>query len=103
MLPLDISKFLPLVSRPGRYLGNEWNSCHKDHSEAELKVALAFPDIYEVGMSNLGLAILYHLLNAEEEIVAERVYAPWVDMESLMHRERIPLFSLEALFYVLYE
>ena len=62
----------------------------------KVRVALAFPDIYEVGMSHLGLAILYHLLNAREEVVAERVYAPWVDMEDLMRKRKIPLFSLES-------
>ncbi len=93
---LNIAGILPLVSRPARYIGNEWNSVHKDHRKMKVRVALAFPDIYEVGMSHLGLAILYHLLNAREEVVAERVYAPWVDMEGLMRKRDIPLFSLES-------
>ncbi len=93
---LNLSRILPLVSRPARYIGNEWNSVHKDHREMKVRVALAFPDVYEVGMSHLGLTILYHLLNDREEVVAERVYAPWVDMEDLMRKKRIPLFSLES-------
>ena len=93
---LDLSAILPLVSRPARYIGNEWNSVHKNHGEIKVRVALAFPDVYEVGMSHLGLIILYHLLNAREEVAAERVYAPWVDMEDLMRKKKIPLFSLES-------
>ncbi len=93
---LNLSAILPLVSRPARYVGNEWNSVHKDHRKMKVRVALAFPDVYEVGMSHLGLIILYHLLNAQEEIVAERVYAPWVDMEDVMRKQGIPLFSLES-------
>ncbi|NOX96531.1 MAG: TIGR03960 family B12-binding radical SAM protein [Nitrospirae bacterium] len=93
---LNLSGILPLVSRPARYIGNEWNSVHKDHRKMKVRVALAFPDVYEVGMSHLGLKILYHLLNTREEVVAERVYAPWIDMENLMRRKGIPLFSLES-------
>ncbi len=91
-----IEGMLPLVSKPARYLGNEINSIHKDHDQVELKVALAFPDTYEVGMSHLGLKILYHILNSRENIVAERVYTPWVDAQKIMEKERIPLFSLES-------
>ena len=87
---------LPLVSRPARYLGNEINSIHKDHNKVALKVALAFPDTYEVGMSHLGLKILYHILNDQDNILAERVYAPWIDAQGIMKKENIPLFSLES-------
>ncbi len=87
---------MPLVSRPARYIGNEWNSVHKDHRKQAVKIALAFPDVYEVGMSHLGLSILYHLLNAQEGVVAERTFSPWVDMENLMRERRVPLFSLES-------
>lgn len=87
---------LPLVSRPARYLGNEINSIRKDHRKVNLKVALAFPDTYEVGMSHLGLKILYHILNSKESIVAERVYTPWIDAQEIMRKEGIPLFSLET-------
>ena len=71
---MNLAHLLPLVSRPARYIGNEWNSVHKDHRKQRLKIALAFPDVYEVGMSHLGLAILYHLLNAQEGVVAERAF-----------------------------
>ncbi len=91
-----IKGMLPLVSRPARYLGNEINSIHKDHRKADLKVALAFPDAYEVGMSHLGLKILYHILNSKENIACERVYTPWVDAQEIMRKEGIPLFSLES-------
>ncbi|MGQ9852515.1 MAG: radical SAM protein, partial [Candidatus Oleimicrobiaceae bacterium] len=89
-------RILPRVSKPGRYLGNEINVVRKPFDDAELRVALAFPDVYEMGMSYLGFDILYHLLNREPWIVAERVYAPWVDMEEALRRHRVPLFSLES-------
>lgn len=86
---------LPLVSRPAQYVGNEYSSTHKPRSAA-MRVALAYPDLYEVGMSNLGLSILYHLLNNLDGIAAERVYAPEVDMEEFLREKAIPLFSLES-------
>jgi radical SAM family uncharacterized protein/radical SAM-linked protein len=91
-----IKGMLPLVSRPARYLGNEINSIHKDHNKVALKVVLAFPDTYEMGMSHLGLKILYHILNDRDNILAERVYAPWIDAQEIMKKENIPLFSLES-------
>ncbi len=87
---------LPEVSKPTRYIGNEWNSVHKDHAQASLKVAFAFPDTYEVGMSHIGLKILYHLVNRNEKWLAERVFAPWTDMEDLMRKHNLPLFALES-------
>lgn len=84
------------VTKPTRYTGGEVNSITKDWEEVSLKVGLVFPDSYEVGMSHLGLKILYHLLNGQQDILAERIYAPWMDMEEVMRRERIPLFSLES-------
>ncbi|MCX8011566.1 MAG: B12-binding domain-containing radical SAM protein, partial [Desulfobacterota bacterium] len=68
------------VTRASRYLGNEPNSVHKDLDTQRVKFLLAFPDVYEVGMSHLGFQILYHLLNSRADVVAERVFAPWVDM-----------------------
>ncbi|MBP1764834.1 MAG: hypothetical protein H6Q65_1892, partial [Firmicutes bacterium] len=85
------------VIKPGRYTGNELNSVVKDHSQMKVKFALAMPDVYEVGMSNLGLKILYEVLNQQPDIVAERVYATWVDMEAEMRKQQIPLFSLDSL------
>ena len=91
-----LERILLKVTRPARYTGREWNSIVKDWDQVGVKVALAYPDIYEVGMSNLGLMILYDILNREDDILAERVYAPWVDMEEAMRQAGIPLFSLES-------
>jgi len=91
-----INQILPQVLRPARYIGNELNSIHKDWDAVKLHVALAYPDLYEVGMSNLGLQILYHILNSQDEVLAERVYAPARDMEEMLNANRLPLFSLES-------
>ena len=91
-----LDRFLPNVTMPARYAGGEWNAVHKDWSQIAVKVALAYPDVYEVGMSNLGLAILYELLNQQPDVVAERVYAPWMDMEMAMRRTGTAAFSLES-------
>ncbi|MDI9571500.1 MAG: TIGR03960 family B12-binding radical SAM protein [Pseudomonadota bacterium] len=87
---------LHLVVKPSRYLGGEVNAVRKDRRACRLSVALAFPDTYEVGMSHLGLQILYELLNGRDGIIAERVYAPWPDMEGLLRRHAIPLATLES-------
>ncbi|MGE5559778.1 MAG: TIGR03960 family B12-binding radical SAM protein [Chloroflexota bacterium] len=92
----DIDRILPLVSKPARYVGNEWNSIHKDHDRVDVKVAFAFPDVYEVGMSHLGSKILYHEINRRADAVCERVFAPWIDMEALMRERGLPLFALES-------
>jgi radical SAM family uncharacterized protein len=95
---IDIEKFdrvLKRVEKPARYIGMEKNSIKKDLSKVKVKFAFAFPDIYEVGMSHLGLHILYNLLNNEEDIACERVFAPWFDMEKEMKKEGIPLYTLE--------
>ncbi len=88
-------KILPAVSKPARYIGNELNSIHKDH-KGMVKVALCYPDTYEIGMSNLGLSILYHLINKREDALCERVFSPWPDMEAAMKEHGVPLFSLES-------
>lgn len=84
------------VEKPARYMGNEWNSVHKNLDEMDIRFAFCFPDTYEVGMSHLGMRILYHLLNERQDICCERVFAPWVDMEAKMREHGIPLFSLES-------
>ncbi len=84
------------VIKPARYTGGEWNSIVKDWDKTPIKVALSYPDVYEVGMSNMALPILYELLNRQPDVLAERVYAPWVDMEEIMRARGIPLFSLES-------
>ncbi|MEK6725836.1 MAG: TIGR03960 family B12-binding radical SAM protein [Deltaproteobacteria bacterium] len=92
---------LPLVSKPSRYLGTEVNSIHKDLDKVDVKIALAFPDVYEVGMSHQGLHILYHILNRIPEVAAERVYAPWIDMEKILRERSLPLSSLESNLHLL--
>jgi len=91
-----LDSILPTVRKPARYTGREYNSVHKDLSDDVVKVALAYPDVYEVGMSNLGLSILYDILNQMDGVLAERAYTPWLDMEQAMRRARIPLYSLES-------
>jgi radical SAM family uncharacterized protein/radical SAM-linked protein len=89
-------QILPLVSKPGRYIGNEINIVRKNLNEVDTRIALVFPDVYEVGMSYLGFPILYNILNHLPGVYAERVFAPWVDMEAQMRAQGIPLFSLET-------
>ena len=84
------------VLKPARYTGGELNSVIKDHNKVEATIALALPDVYEVGMSNLGLKILYEVLNDRADLAAERVYAPWVDMENELSCNKISLYSLET-------
>jgi len=91
-----IKDLLPLVSRPTRYLGGEINACRKAINQAKLRFALVFPDAYEIGMSHLGMQILYGLLNAQEGIVCERAFSPWFDMEALLRSRGIPLGTLES-------
>jgi len=91
-----LDKILPQVAKPARYTGNEWNCRVKDWDETNLRIALAYPDIYEIGMSNMALPILYELLNNQPDVLAERFYAPWVDMASVIKSQGIPLFSLES-------
>ena len=93
MKPTDI---LPLIRRPSRYLGNEINACHKDWSEASLRIALIFPDLYEIGMSHLGLHILYHIINEIPWALADRAYCPDIDLEKLLKSKKVPLWGLES-------
>ncbi|MCE5322726.1 TIGR03960 family B12-binding radical SAM protein [bacterium] len=91
-----INGVLPRVAKPARYTGGELNCVVKPLDEVSVRIALAFPDVYEVGMSNLGLRILYHILNSDAHTAAERVFAPAFDMEEQMRSAGIPLFSLES-------
>ena len=93
---LVLDKLLRSVKRPGRYTGGELNSILKDWSSIKVRMAFAFPDVYEVGMSHLGLRILYGLVNQHQEFLMERVFAPWPDMEAELRRQGFPLFSLES-------
>ena len=91
-----LERILLKVQKPGRYVGGELNAVVKDWDEIETKIAFIFPDIYDIGISNLGLQILYDLVNQRPDALAERAYAPWVDMEDLMRAKEIPLYSLES-------
>ncbi len=98
-MPIDLNlleRILPTVRKPGRYVGGEYNAVVKNWDAIPTRVCLAFPDVYDLGMSNLGLAILYDVLNALPDVLAERAYMPWVDMIVAMRQARIPLYSLES-------
>lgn len=90
------TKILPLVRKPARYTGGEINSVYKDLKDVKARIALVFPDLYEIGMSNLGLKILYEEINSKEGLYAERVFSPWIDMEKFMRLYKVPVFSLET-------
>lgn len=91
-----LEQLLLKVQKPGRYTGGEQGSIVKDKQAVDIRFAFCFPDTYEIGMSHLGMKILYALFNQREDIWCERVFAPWVDFEELMRKERIPLFALES-------
>jgi radical SAM family uncharacterized protein len=92
---LKLDRVLKRVEKPARYIGMEQNSIKKDLNNMSVKFAFSFPDVYEVGMSHLGMHILYNLINNDKNYACERVFAPWIDMEEEMRKEGIPLFSLE--------
>lgn len=96
MISKEVQKILPLVQKPGRYTGGELNSVVKDKSKVDLRYAFCFPDSYEIGMSHLGIKILYSLSNARDDVWCERVFAPWHDMEKEMRERNIPLYALES-------
>lgn len=92
----DLKDILRRVRKPYRYIGGEVGSCRKAVSEADIKICLVFPDTYEIGMSHIGLSILYHIVNGTPGMLAERAFAPWADMEDELTRRNIKLFSLES-------
>lgn len=91
-----LDRILLKVAKPGRYVGGELNTTIKDWEKVRTRVALVFPDIYDIGVSNVGLKILYDQINQREDVLAERAYAPWTDMEAMMRQEDIPLYALET-------
>lgn len=91
-----LDRLIGQVEKPVRYMGNEYNMVVKDVKKVDIRFAFAFPDVYEVGMSHLGMKILYHLINQREDAYCERVFAPWADMEEKMRQNNIPLFALET-------
>ena len=84
------------VDKPARYIGNEVNAVIKDKKDIDIRFAMCFPDVYEIGMSHLGIQIIYGLLNSFEDTWCERVYSPWSDLDAIMRKENIPLFALES-------
>lgn len=93
---LDFETLLARVSKPARYTNGEWNAAHKDGGSVRARFALAYPDVYEVGMSHLGLQVLYGVLNSHPSFLAERVFSPWPDMEEQLRAHGLPLMSLES-------
>lgn len=96
---MDLEKILPLIEKPSRYINSEWNAQHKFHprqTKEIVQVCFCFPDLYEIGMSNLGLEILYGLVNSRSDALAERVYAPGMDLEGILRQNKEGLFSLES-------
>ena len=91
-----INRILPRVQKPARYTGGEYNEIIKDKSQMEIRLAYCFPDTYEIGMSNVGMRILYGLMNQVEGVWCERVFAPWGDMEEEMRKHHLPLWALES-------
>jgi radical SAM family uncharacterized protein len=91
-----LERILPRVQKPGRYTGGEINQVVKDWTEVDTRLAFVFPDIYDIGMSNLGWAIMYDLLNQRADVLAERAFSPWSDMEAAMRQAGLPLYSLET-------
>ncbi len=96
MLNRAVERLLPHVQKPARYTGGELNSVVKDANKVKLRYAFCFPDSYEIGMSHLGMKILYSLVNERNDAWCERVFAPWVDMEEEMRKNHVPLFALES-------
>ncbi|HQQ68256.1 MAG TPA: B12-binding domain-containing radical SAM protein, partial [Candidatus Cloacimonadota bacterium] len=93
---IDIEHLLPLVEKPSRYIDHEINAQRKSFSEHPVRMLFAFPDLYELGISHLGLKILYSVVNALPYAMADRMYLPWLDLLKLMEEHRIPLFGLES-------
>ena len=87
---------LMTVEKPARYIGNEINSVMKDKDAVQVRFAMCFPDVYEIGMSHLGIQILYDMFNRWDDVWCERVYSPWVDLDRIMREQKIPLFAMES-------
>ena len=84
------------IEKPARYIGHEVNSVMKDKNAVDIRFAMCFPEVYEVGMSHLGIQILYDMFNRREDTWCERVYSPWIDLDKIMREKHIPLFALES-------
>ena len=95
-MQVSLERILPIVQKPGRYTGGEYNQIKKDLNTVRTRIAFCFPDTYEIGMSNLGMRILYGVMNEMDGVWCERVFAPWADMQSAMEANHIPLWALES-------
>ena len=84
------------VDKPARYIGGELNSMEKDIKDIDIRFVMCFPDVYEIGMSHIGMQILYDYLNRRDDVYCERLFSPWIDLDKIMREEKIPLFSLES-------
>ena len=84
------------IEKPARYIGNEVNAVMKNKEDVDIRFAFVFPDVYEIGMSHLGIQILYDMFNRRDDVWCERVYSPWTDLDKVMREENIPLFALES-------
>ena len=91
-----LNRILPTVQKPARYTGGEYNEIQKKKQDVRVRVAFCFPDTYEIGMSNLGMRILYGVMNEMDGVWCERVFAPWGDMEEAMRKNGLPLWALES-------
>jgi len=91
-----LNRILPTVQKPARYTGGEYNEIQKNKQDVRVRVAFCFPDTYEIGMSNLGMRILYGVMNEMDGVWCERVFAPWGDMEEAMRQNDLPLWALES-------
>ena len=89
-------EILMKIDKPARYIGNELNSVKKNKDEVAVRFVMCFPDVYEIGMSHLGIQILYDMFNKREDVWCERVYSPWPDLHAIMKEQKIPLFALES-------
>ena len=89
-------EILMTIEKPARYIGNEVNMVKKDLNEIDIRFVMCFPDVYEIGMSHLGIQILYDMFNRREDTYCERVYSPWPDLHKIMKDKNIPLFALES-------
>ena len=89
-------EILLTIDKPARYIGNELNMVKKDPKDVEIRFAMCFPDVYEIGMSHLGMQILYDMFNKRDDIYCERVFSPWPDLHKIMKEQKIPLFALES-------
>ena len=89
-------EILLTVDKPARYIGNGLNMVKKDPTQVDIRFAMCFPDVYEIGMSHLGMQILYDMFNQREDVYCERVFSPWPDLHKIMKEQQIPLFALET-------